>query len=110
MKDSKDSDSSLVFNKNVTKILWPSGWALGQVTWAKMAQKLLHYDVTQKKSATPNKKKFFRVQTRRRAEFWGFEQPSNAIGGGAMALARQPKTTGFRLKSRYDIFVERLSK
>jgi len=27
-----------------------------------------------------------------------------------MALARQPKTTGFRLKSRYDIFVERLSK
>jgi len=32
MKDSKDSDSSLVFNKNVTKILWPSGWALGQVT------------------------------------------------------------------------------
>jgi len=27
-----------------------------------------------------------------------------------MALARQPKTAGFRLKSRYDIFVDRLSK
>jgi len=63
-----------------------------------------------KNQQPPTKKNFFRVQTRRRAEFWGFEQPSNAIGGGAMALARQPKTTGFRLKSRYDIFVERLSK
>jgi len=42
MKGSKDSDSSLVSNDNFSKILWPSGWALGQVTWAKMAQKLLH--------------------------------------------------------------------
>jgi len=42
--------------------------------------------------------------------FLGFEQLSILIGGGAMALARQPKTAGFRLKSRYDIFVDRLSK
>jgi len=27
-----------------------------------------------------------------------------------MALVRQPKTAGFRLKSRYDIFVDQLSK
>jgi len=27
-----------------------------------------------------------------------------------MALVRQPKTAGFRLKSRYDIFVERPAK
>jgi len=60
-----------------------------------MPQKPLHYNVTHKKSATPNQKNFFQVQTRRRAEFWGFEQLSNAIGGGAMALIRQPKTTGF---------------
>jgi len=27
-----------------------------------------------------------------------------------MVLVRQPKTAGFRPKSRYDIFVDRLSK
>jgi len=43
IKGSKDSDSGLVVNENFfSEILWPSGWALGQVTWAKMAQKLLH--------------------------------------------------------------------
>jgi len=36
IKGSKDLDSSLVSNENF------SGWAPGQVTWAKMAQKLLH--------------------------------------------------------------------
>jgi len=36
IKGSKDSDSSLVSNQNLCEILWPSGWALGQVTWAKM--------------------------------------------------------------------------
>jgi len=39
---SKDSDLSLVSNKNFSEILWPSGWALSQVTWAKTAQKPLH--------------------------------------------------------------------
>jgi len=42
IKGSKDSDSNLVSNENFSKILWPSGWALGQVTWAKMVPKLLH--------------------------------------------------------------------
>jgi len=28
IKGSKDSDSSLVSNKNFSKILWPSSWAL----------------------------------------------------------------------------------
>ena len=41
---------------------------------------------------------------------WVIEQLSSAIGGGAMVLVRQPKTAGFRLKSRYDIFLGRLSK
>jgi len=54
IKGSKDSDSSLVSNKNFSKMLWPSGWALGQVTWAKMAKNYFTYDVTHKKSATPN--------------------------------------------------------
>jgi len=42
IKGSKDSDASLVSNENFSKILRPSGWALGQVTSAKMAQKLLY--------------------------------------------------------------------
>jgi len=43
IKGSKDSDDlSLVSNENFSEILWPSGWALGQVTRSKIAQKLLH--------------------------------------------------------------------
>jgi len=42
MKGSKDLDSSLIFNENFSETLWPSGWALGQTTWAKMTPKLLH--------------------------------------------------------------------
>jgi len=34
IKGSKNSESSLVSNENFNKILWPSDWALGQVTWA----------------------------------------------------------------------------
>jgi len=64
---SKDSDSSLVSNENFSETLWPSGWALGQATWAKMTPKLLHYDVTHKKSATPYPKNFFQVQYTRLA-------------------------------------------
>jgi len=32
IKGSTDSDLSLVSNENFSEILWPSGWALGQVT------------------------------------------------------------------------------
>jgi len=59
---------SLVSNENFSEILWPSGWALGQATWAKVAQNYLTYDVSHKKSATPNQKIFFRVQTSRLAD------------------------------------------
>jgi len=38
------------------------------------------------------------------------KQLSSAIGTGAMALVRQPKTAGFKPISRYDIFVDWLSK
>jgi len=57
IKGSKDSDSSLVSNENFSETLWPGGWALGQATWAKMAQKLLHF-WRHKISATPNQKFF----------------------------------------------------
>ena len=35
--------------------------------------------------------------------------PTQSVGG-AMVLVRQPKTAGFRPKSRYDIFVDQFSK
>jgi len=48
-------------NKNLSEILWLSGWALGQVTWAKWSKNYFTYDVTHNKSATTNHK-FFCVQ------------------------------------------------
>jgi len=42
IKGLKDSNSSLVSNENLSETLWPSGWALGQATWAKMTPTLLH--------------------------------------------------------------------
>jgi len=42
IKGSKDSDLIVVSNKNFSETLWPSGWALGQATCAKMTLKLLH--------------------------------------------------------------------
>ena len=59
IKGSKDSDSSLVSNENFSKTLWPSGWALGQATWAKMTAKLLHLWRHSLKIHTPQPKKFF---------------------------------------------------
>jgi len=32
IKGIKDLDSSLVSNENFSEMLWPSGWAQGQVT------------------------------------------------------------------------------
>jgi len=43
IKGPKNSDPSVVSNKNFSELLWLSSWALGQVTWAKMAPKLLHF-------------------------------------------------------------------
>jgi len=63
-----------------------------------------------KKSATTNQKHFFQVQTRRLSKSFEGLNSSLAMGRGAMALVRQPKTAGFRLKSRYNIFVDRLSR
>jgi len=64
IKGSKNLDSSLVFNENFSKTLWPKhfGWVLGQETWAKMALKLLHLWRHSKKSATPNQKIFFKCR------------------------------------------------
>ena len=94
IKGSKDSNSSLVSNENFSKTLWPSSWALGQATWAKMTLKLLHLWRQSQKIRTPQPKNFFHVQSTRLAgrSVWALEQLSSAIDGGARALVRQPKT------------------
>jgi len=59
IKGSKDSDSSLISNKNFSEILWSSGWALGQVALAKMAQKLLYLWRHSQKIHNPTQKIYF---------------------------------------------------
>jgi len=59
IKGSKDSDSSPVSSENFRETLWPSGWALGQGTWAKMTPKLLHLWRQSQKICTPKTKFFF---------------------------------------------------
>ena len=59
IKGSKDLDSSLVPNKNFSEIFWTSGWALGQVTWAKMTLKLLHLWRCSQEIGNPQPEKFF---------------------------------------------------
>jgi len=59
MKGSKDLDSNLVSNENFSDTHWPSGWALGQGTWAKMTPKLLHLWRQSQNIRTTQPKKFF---------------------------------------------------
>jgi len=77
IKGSKESDSSLVSSENFSEILWPSGWGLGQVTWAKMTQRLLHLWCHSQKIRNPQPKNFFQVQTRRLAE--SFENLNSSL-------------------------------
>jgi len=62
IKGSVDSDSRLVSSENFSKILWPSGWALSQESWAKMIQNYFTYGITHKKYVTPNQKDFFKCR------------------------------------------------
>jgi len=72
MKTLKDSDSNLVSNENFSKILWPSGWALGQTTWAKMTPNLLHLWRHSQKICTP--------------QLWIFDRLSSVSGSKVMIL------------------------
>jgi len=58
IKGSTDLDLSLISNENFSETLWPSGWALGQVSWAKMAQKPLHLWRHSQKICNPQPKNF----------------------------------------------------
>jgi len=54
------------------------------------------------KNPQPPTKNFFSSADQKTGRsVWAIEQLSSAIGRGAMALIRQPKTAGFRVKSRY---------
>jgi len=68
IKGSKESDSSLVSNENFSETLWPSGWALGQATYAKMTLKLLHLWHQSQKIRNSQPKIFFVVQSTRLAD------------------------------------------
>jgi len=48
-----DLDSNLVSNEHFSKMLCPTGLALGQVTWAKIALKLLHIQRHSQKIRNP---------------------------------------------------------
>jgi len=70
IKGSKDWDSSLASNKDFSETLWPSSWVLGQATWAKKAQKLLHLWRHSQKIRNRQPKNVFQVQTRRLANLF----------------------------------------
>jgi len=58
-KVSKDSDCSLVSNKNFSEILPPNGWHPGPGKVGQGAQKVPTYEVTHKKNTPPKQKIFF---------------------------------------------------
>jgi len=106
IKDSKNSDSSLVSNENLSKVLLSSGWALGQVTWAKMAKNLPHLLCHSEKIRNLNQNFFYIADSKACRVFSGIEQLSNAISWGAMQLVSLPKYPCFFLTSKYDIFID----
>jgi len=66
------------------------------------AENYFTYDVSHKKSATPNKKFPSSADSKTGWSVWAVEQLSGAISGGARALVRQLTTTGFRPISKYE--------
>ena len=56
-------------------------WAQGQVKWAKVAKKSSTYDVTHKKTATPNQKIFIQVQATRLVAYFELLTGSVALTG-----------------------------
>jgi len=80
------AQKSLVSNENFSETLWPSSWALGQATWAKMTLKLLHLWRQSQKICTPNQKIFFRVQFTRLADL--FEPLNSSLVQLAEELGR----------------------
>jgi len=66
--------------------LWPSGWAIGQATWAKMTLKLLHLWCQSQKIRTPQPQNFFQVQSTRLADL--FDSLNSSLVQSAEELGR----------------------
>jgi len=80
-KLSKDSDCSLVSNKNFSEILPSNGLGPWPCEVGQGSLKALHLWRHSQKIHTPQPKNFFRVHTRRLAtSFWAFEQFSTTFG------------------------------
>jgi len=79
-------DLSLLSNENFSETLWPSGWALGQATRAKMTLELLHLWRQSQKIRIPNQKNFFRVQSTRLSN--PFELLNSFLAQSAEELGR----------------------
>ena len=80
IKGSKDSNSSRVSFKNVSEILWPSSWVLGQVAWATMAPKLLHLWRHSQKIRNPQFYFEWEIQHKTCCIFCAIEQLSTTFG------------------------------
>ena len=84
IKVSKDSDSSLVTNENISDIFPSSGWP------DNMSQNglktYLTYDITHKKPKT--KTIFFIADSKTSPVFWGFEQLFSAIDLRSYAVGK----------------------
>jgi len=84
IRGSKDSDFSLVSDKNLSEILSSSDWALGQETLAKTDKNLPHLWCHSQKNET---QQFFFIANLKTCHiFWGFEQVSSAVDGEVMEL------------------------
>jgi len=76
-----------------------SGWASGQMKWAKKALNHSIYDVTHKKSKTQNKKFFFIADLKTCQIFWVFEQISSTYDARDIQVQRHVQTVDFTLKT-----------
>jgi len=88
IKGSKDSDLSLVSNKNFSEIIWSSGWALGPATWAKMTPKLLHLMTSLTKNLHPQPTIFFECNLKDWPIRLPFEPLSSSLAQSAEDLGR----------------------
>ena len=79
-KASKDSDCSLVSNKNFGEILPSNGWRPGP---GEVGQKILHFRCHSQKTRIPQPKNFFSSANYKTCRvFWHFDQVCNPYRSG----------------------------
>ena len=95
-KVSKNSDYSLVSNKNLSKILSSSTLGQGPYEVGQKGLKILYSGHHSQKSLKPKTKICFSLQTWRLAESFEGLNSSSTVARPVMQLLRQPKATWFR--------------